>query len=70
MQMKEAQRLRIEWAGKKHIHSDEDLVKEYYDGSPTGDYVCRICGASGYGKNWISKENSEIHKTNNINAIK
>lgn len=42
MQNKEAKRLRIAYAGKSCDHPS--IVKEYYLGAQTGDYVCTTCG--------------------------
>lgn len=44
MQLSEAKRLREEWGDKPCSHPH--LVKEYYLGSHTEDYVCTTCGRS------------------------
>jgi len=57
MQEREAAYLREKWGlehkGEKCDH--RDLDKEYYLGAATGDYVCTICGESGYGRDWVKK---------------
>ncbi|MFF9175997.1 hypothetical protein [Streptomyces sp. NPDC014793] len=45
MQMDEAARLRSEWEAKGSPPCDHpSLVKEYWQGSDTGDKVCEKCG--------------------------
>lgn len=42
MQSREADELRKTWGDKPCVHPR--LVKEYYLGTQTGDYVCVQCG--------------------------
>ncbi|MBK5482681.1 hypothetical protein JFV29_12390 [Peribacillus sp. TH16] len=42
--MEEAQELRKDWGDKPSNHLR--IVKEYYLGANTGDYVCTTCGRS------------------------
>lgn len=51
MQMEKAEELRKKWGNKPCDHPDP-LEKEYYLGTATGDYICSICGRSGWGKDW------------------
>jgi len=45
MQMDEAQRLRDDWEAKGSPPcAHPSLVKEYWQGSDTGDKVCETCG--------------------------
>lgn len=60
MDMKEAADLRAKWNGAPCKHTE--LVKEFYSGTPTGDYVCAECGATGWGKDWVDKEAKEVRK--------
>lgn len=57
MEMEQASALRIEWGNKHCEHTN--LEKEFYLGSPTGDYACTKCGAVGWGKDWAEKEKPE-----------
>nr|QPI19819.1 putative DNA methylase [Edwardsiella ictaluri] len=41
---------------KKNKCEHNNLEKEYYLGSATGDYVCVDCGATGYGRDWPERE--------------
>jgi hypothetical protein len=50
LQLEEARELRKEWGNKPCDHPR--VVKEYYLGTSTGDYVCTTCGTSGWGRNW------------------
>jgi hypothetical protein len=44
MQMDAAAVLRATWAGKPCPHPE--IEREYHLGAHTGDFVCKICGAS------------------------
>ena len=57
MEQKDAHELRIKWLklGNKTCNHP-DIVKEFWVGSPTGDYVCTQCGEIGNGKNWNTKD--------------
>lgn len=44
MQYEEGAELRKEWGDKPCSHPT--IVKEYYLGSNTGDYICTTCGTS------------------------
>ena len=55
MQIKRVLELREAWGGKACEHS-EPLVKEYDLGAATGDYVCPVCGESGFGSNWVKEQ--------------
>nr|AKN36100.1 hypothetical protein [Vibrio tasmaniensis]AKN40821.1 hypothetical protein [Vibrio sp. 1F_189] len=57
MQMNEAAKLRVKWGNKPCSHPNID--KEFYEGSPTGDYVCTQCGEVGHGKHWASKQSKD-----------
>ncbi len=57
LQSKEAEALRKAWGDKPCKHPN--LEKEYYLGADTGDWVCTICGRSGWGKDWPEKERQE-----------
>lgn len=54
MQLKRALELKKEWGDKPCDHPQ--LVKEYFQGAQTGDYVCTQCGQSGPGRNWNKKQ--------------
>jgi hypothetical protein len=54
METRKAEKLRERWGNNPCTH--ESLEKEYYLGSATGDYVCKLCGRSGLGKDWPEKE--------------
>lgn len=63
MQLGEAMELRERWIAKgdppcNHPHLD----KEYDLGADTGDYVCTTCGASGFGRDWVKREQEEKQK--------
>lgn len=60
MDMKEAAELRVKWEGSTCEHPD--LEKEFYAGTPTGDYVCTKCGATGWGRDWAEKDVKEPSK--------
>jgi len=53
MQTDEAMALQRAWGDKPCSHPH--LVKEFYLGSPTGDYVCTTCGEAGSGSGWNKK---------------
>ena len=57
MQLEEAQKLRSEWGNKPCSHSE--LSKEYYLGAATGDFACTTCGESGFGRDWVKREQGE-----------
>ncbi|MCQ4052344.1 hypothetical protein LA366_02610 [Aeromonas jandaei] len=61
MDMKDAAELRAKWDGSPCEHAN--LAKEFYSGSPTGDYVCTKCGSTGWGKDWATKEVKESHRS-------
>lgn len=42
----EAQQLRKNWGNKPCEH--KDWLKEYYNGTSTGDYICSQCGKAVY----------------------
>lgn len=68
MQAEEALRLREEWGNKPCDHPGP-LSKEYYLSAATGDYVCTICGRSGWGKDWNrKKDNKQNSNTNKQNS--
>ena len=43
MRTQKAEELRQQWGGKSCNHPS--IEKEYYQGMPTGAYVCTQCGA-------------------------
>lgn len=51
IQMDEANRRNKEWGNKPCKH-DRPKLKEYFQGTATGDYVCPICGKALPKKDW------------------
>ncbi|MFZ7134136.1 MAG: hypothetical protein ACOWWR_17465 [Eubacteriales bacterium] len=57
MQNKDAIELRKRWLAKGNPPCDHpELEREYFLGADSGDYVCLICGESGWGSDWPKKE--------------
>ena len=54
MQMDEARKLNKKNGDKECDHPE--LTKEYHKGSATGDFVCTLCGESGYGRDWAKNK--------------
>lgn len=60
MQVEKAMEINRRWGDRPCEH--KELIPEYYLGASTGDYVCKKCGASGWGKDWVKKEKEAIEK--------
>lgn len=54
MQMDEASERRKEWGDKPCDHPQ--VVKEYFLGTNTGDFVCTQCGKSASSREYLEKE--------------
>ncbi len=62
MQMDDAAELRRKWEAKGDPPCNHtNLVKEYYLGAPTMDYVCKECGESN-SKEYFEKQKAERAK--------
>ena len=53
----DAAALRKKWGDKPCEHPK--LMKEYYLGSQTGDYICTTCGQEGWGRDWNKATGAE-----------
>lgn len=67
MKLEEANERREMWGDKPCNHPS--LEKEYYMGSQTGDYVCTICGAVGWGKELNKPKNGILSNYEYIGTI-